>query len=217
MLEEVVWHQSPTLTPTPNPLFIPHRDAPAEVLEDAIQNENPVVTLNLICIVSPPGYYRDAPDRMLEEAVQNRNPTLTPTPNPLFIPHRAAPAKVLEEAVQRACMFSHNQPVGLDGARVMAAAVTWLARHDSRGPGVISGPRQLLEHLMGVAQTQDMRDKLQLLIDNSFQVRRCCGVCPLFSCVGSVEGRGPAGKEEGRTEHVYGEDKDTEDVTFGCR
>lgn len=109
--------------------------------------------------------------------VWHQSPTLTSTSHPLLIPHRDAPAEVLEEAVQRACMFSHNQPVGLDGARVMAAAVAWLARHDSRGSGVISGPRQLLEHLMGVAQTQDMRDKLQLLIDNSFQVRGCCVVC----------------------------------------
>lgn len=83
--------------------------------------------------------------------------------------HRDAPADVLEQAVHEACLFSHTHPLGLDGARVAAAAVVWLSKQDS-GAGRAS-PSALLQHLAGVARTEDMQQKLSYLQQELFQVR----------------------------------------------
>jgi ADP-ribosylglycohydrolase len=82
--------------------------------------------------------------------------------------------EVLERAVREACMFSHSHVIGMDGARVAAAAVAWLANRPRRSPQgrerANDGPTALLSHLRGIAQTEDMRGKLDLLTQNIFQV-----------------------------------------------
>ena len=63
----------------------------------------------------------------------------------------------------------------MDGARVAAAAVTWLSQQPrsstSVSQGAAEGPAALLRHLRGeVAQTEDMREKLDRLAAALFEV-----------------------------------------------
>ena len=62
----------------------------------------------------------------------------------------------------------------MDGARVAAAAVTWLCAQPLAADmesGIPQGPEALLDHLRTVAQTEDMREKLDLIRQKLFQVR----------------------------------------------
>ena len=88
---------------------------------------------------------------------------------------RGASKEVLEEAVHQACLFSHSHTIGMDGARVAAAAVTWLSQQPrpstTISQGEEEGPAALLRHLRGeVAQTEDMREKLDRLAAALFEV-----------------------------------------------
>lgn len=88
---------------------------------------------------------------------------------------RGASEEVFEEAVRQACLFSHSHAIGMDGARVAAAAVAWLSQQPrpstASSEGEEEGPAALLRHLRGeVAQTDDMRDKLDRLAAAMFEV-----------------------------------------------
>lgn len=98
---------------------------------------------------------------------------------PVAVAYAGAGAGALEAAVQEACRATHTHPLGVDGARVVAAAVAWCMQQPAPGPadGAVSGPeaqpqqaRQLLQHLLGVARTGDMQAKLELMLDSLEQV-----------------------------------------------
>ncbi len=88
---------------------------------------------------------------------------------PVALAYRDAPAEVLERAIDEACVFSHPHPVGMDGARVAAAAVVWLSKQQA-GDDEASGPVALLRHLQGVARTEDMKAKLAFVIESLFSL-----------------------------------------------
>lgn len=85
--------------------------------------------------------------------------------SPVGIAYRNAPLDVLHRAVRNACVPTHTHPVAIDGAFVMAAAIGWLIH---RTPAVTYVEKRTLQHdlldyLTGIAHTEDMRGKLQLL------------------------------------------------------
>jgi len=92
---------------------------------------------------------------------------------PLVIAYRDAPLQLLEAAVEEACLMSHSHPLGVDGARVVAAAIQWLMGGScgtAQGEGQAATPEQLLSYLQGVARTQDMQARLKMLQGNLFQL-----------------------------------------------
>jgi ADP-ribosylglycohydrolase len=104
---------------------------------------------------------------------------------PLAVAYRAAPWPILESAVQEMCMVSHSHPIGIDGARVIAATMHWLlaraspttpspaysgnsSSSSSRPGGTSSAPPPDIAALLRfleteVAQTADMKGKLAVM------------------------------------------------------
>jgi len=85
--------------------------------------------------------------------------------SPVGIAYRNAPPDVLHRAVRSSCVPTHTHPIAIDGAFVLAAAIGWLMH---RQPAVTYVEKRtiqdsLLEYLMSIAQTVEMRSKLRLL------------------------------------------------------
>lgn len=79
---------------------------------------------------------------------------------PLGLAYRHADLELKQEAVLRSVMFTHANPLGLDSALVMVEAVGWLCKTDPRDTDTCQ-PEALLDHLLLVANTQEMKQKIQ--------------------------------------------------------
>jgi len=85
--------------------------------------------------------------------------------SPVGIAYRNAPLDVLHRAVRNSCVPTHTHPIAIDGAFVLAAAIGWLMHRSPAMTYVENRMIQdsLLEYLVGIAHTEEMRAKLHLL------------------------------------------------------
>ena len=112
--------------------------------------------------------------------------TLVPDP---ALPHRNAPPDVLHHAVEAALACTHLHPIGIDGAFIQAAAVAWLSLQPTPQSVPLSPKQQyelwgaLLEHLVSLARTDEMGQKLAKLKERVNE----WGACVMVGCCRTCE------------------------------